>query len=171
MMQFNILEFLYDYFLFFIYAAIGCIIFVLAFTGWIIKHQIGTKVLIVRKTTAQIISSKENLGDGTVKIGKKMYKRSGDPVFMSSLLRPYRMYLHQEGSDKVISLAQFIKGSIEEDEEGITNQAFQNLLESQVIEQSVRGLVGTMMEKLIYMCAGGSIFIIVWEILRGIFGG
>lgn len=169
MQEFNWIELMYDNFLLVFYVGIGCIIFVVLFTGWIIKHSIGTKVLVVRKTTAEIISAKEDIGKGTVKLNKKLYKKVGEPVFMSKLLRPYRMYIYQDGSDEVISLATFVRGSKLKSEEAISNAAFQDLLESEVIEQSVRGLVGTLLEKLVYFAAGGGVFIIVWEILRGIF--
>ena len=169
MQEWNWLELMYDNFLLVFYISIGCIIFVIAFTGWIIKHSIGTKILVVRKTTAEIVNASEDIGKGIVKLKGRMYKKIGEPVFMSKLLRPYRMYIYQDGADNVISLASFITGKVDDDEAVISNAAFQDLLESEVIEQSVRGLVGTMMEKLIFMCAGGGLFIVVWEIIRGIF--
>lgn len=169
MQTFNWFEFMYDNFVLIFYLALGCILFVIIFTGWIIKHSIGTKVMVVRKTTAEIISAKENIGKGTVKVRGKLYKKVGEPVFMSKLLKPYRMYIHQDGSDKVISLATFVTGEIDKDANIISNAAFQDLLESEVIQQSVRGLVGTMIEKLVFFAAGGGVFILVWEILRGIF--
>lgn len=169
MQTFNWFEFMYDNFILMFYIALGCILFVIAFTGWLIKHSIGTKVLVVRKTTAEIISGKEDIGKGTVKVKGKLYKKVGEPVFMSKLLRPYRMYIYQDGADHVMSLATFVRGTIKKGEQAISNAAFQDLLESEVIEQSVRGLVGTMMEKLVYFAAGGGVFILIWEILRGIF--
>ncbi len=173
MIQFDFFEFMYDYFIIVFWLAIGCILFVLGFTGWIIKHQIGTRVLVVRKTTAQIMKAQESIGKGIVKIGKRIYKRNGDPVFMSSLLRPYRMYLHQEDSEEVVSLTKYMKPKDEEDdsdkEDTISTSAFQDILENEVITASIKGLVGSVLEKLIYFCAGGGIFILVWEILKGVF--
>lgn len=170
MQDFNWLEFMYDNFMLVFYLALFCIIFVLAFSGWIIKHQIGTKVLISRKTTAEMKSAKEDIGKGTVKIGKTLYKREGEPTYMSSLLRPYRLYVHFEGSDKVLGLNSLIKtDDTKLTDEAISNSAFQALLESEVIQQSVRGLVGSLLEKLVYLGAGGFIGIIIFEILRGLF--
>jgi len=189
LMQDFIIEIIYDNFILVFWLAIACIIFVLSFTTWIVKHQIGTKVLIVRETTGEIVGAKEKLGEGTVKIKKKLFMKRGEPIVMQSLLRPYRFYLHEEGSDFVVSPAAYVPNIVitKDKETGKTisetiteqeiktdssiNMLYQKLLEGEVVQQAVRGLVGSVLEKIIYMLAGGLIFVILWEVIRGIFGG
>lgn len=165
------IEIIYDNFLIVFWLGIGCILFTLVFSGWIMKHKIGTKVLVVRKATGSLISASENIGESTVKFDNKLYKiyQKDSPSFMQSLLRPYRLYIHPEGSDYVFSpqIITHIKGLQRKDDD----IAFQKILQAEVIQQSVRGLVGSLLEKLIYMGAGGCITIIIWEIIRGVFGG
>lgn len=184
-MQFQgIIEYLYNYFPLLIWIAFGCIIFVLAFTSWIIRAQIGTKVMIIRNNTGEMKRFKEPIGKGYVEWNKTKYKINGQPVFCHSLLRPYRFYLHQEGSEEVISPNLYIYKTTpkKKDEKGneiideqleesdtISNAAFQDILENDVISQSIKGLVGSLMERLVYLAAGGFLGIVLWEILQGVF--
>ncbi len=167
-----ILEYLYDNFILVLYLAIFCIIFSLFFLTWIIKYHIGTGVLVIRSSTAQLIKASEPIGEGCVKfeaegktVTKKIYQ-SGSPSFMNRFLRPIRLYLHPENSSYVYppSVITKIKGINLQDD----SVSFQKLLNAEVIEQSVKGLVGTMIEKLIYMLAGGMVFIFIWEILKAV---
>jgi len=167
----NWLEIVYDNFLWVFYLSIATIFITVIFSTWIIKHQIGTKVLVIRKATGQLVKAKEIIGEGTCEFGKKKYKiyRKQSPSYMESFLRPFRLYVHPEGSSYVYS-PQILgeKEGIELQDDDVT---FQKVLRAEVIQQAVRGLVGSTLEKIIFALAGGCVAIFIWEIMRAITSG
>lgn len=169
--EFNWIEFIYDNFIIVFYVSLFTIIITFIFSIWIIKHQIGTKVLVIRKATGQLVGAKEVIGEGTCEFGKKKYKiyRKQSPSYMESFLRPYRLYVHPEGSSYVYS-PQILseKEKIELQDDDVT---FQKVLRAEVIQQAVKGLVGSTLEKIILIIAGMGIGVFLWEILRAMTGG
>jgi len=167
-MQFNIWEILYDYFGVILAIAFLMIIISIVMFNFMLRNRIKTKVLIIRDTTGMIVSVKEKIGDSQVKINKRWYKRRGEPLFISGFLSTYRLFIHKEGTEFVVGVGHFFKKLTATETE---KQMFQELIESKIIEQSVRGLFGALIDKIIMIFAGMAIGVFAWEILRSISGG
>lgn len=149
-----IIEFLYDNFLLIIAIAVIVSATSLFKMYSMMIRRIGTKLLILRKTTADIVPVRENIGDGVIWWKKRVFRIFGTPVLLNEAF-PSRLYVTTDESDTAFGPNELIKGIPE-----ITPDMMRirTALETELAEQAMRGLGVGMRQK-------------VWFILQYIFMG
>ncbi len=154
----DIIEILYDNIVYTFVISIALFIIGFILVIFVIKKGIQTRVLVVRKTTAELLPAREDIGKGVIKFGKKTVLKGGEPCYIRLGLTPCRLYLHFEGDDKVVSPAR-------ESDLNIPPNALQNILEEQVIAQMVAGLTRTKRELIFLLLAGATVGFFISQIL------